>query len=71
MLFPCYNDAETIAGMVVLMNKAIREITDDYEIIVIDDCSTDKNRTVLKELEPKYERLSLIFHEKTGVMEQH
>ncbi|RKY32717.1 MAG: glycosyltransferase family 2 protein [Candidatus Omnitrophota bacterium] len=62
--FPCYNDAGSIASIVVLANKTASEITDDYEIIVIDDCSRDNSRLVLKELKQKFPRLRLIFHEK-------
>jgi len=62
--FPCYNDAGSIASMVVLMDKVARQITDDYEILVIDDGSTDNSRAILKELEPRYSRLRLIFHDK-------
>lgn len=62
--FPCYNDAGSIASMVVLMDKVARESSDDYEIIVIDDGSSDNSRIILKELEPKYPNLKLIFHEK-------
>jgi len=45
--FPCYNDANTIAGLVQMAETALRRITDDYEIIVVDDASTDASATVL------------------------
>lgn len=61
---PCYNDAGSIASMVVLMDKVARTITDDYELIVIDDGSSDPSRLILRELEQRYPRLRLIFHEK-------
>jgi len=50
--------------MVVLMDKVVRSITDDYELLVIDDGSTDTSRLILRELEAKYPKLRLIFHEK-------
>ena len=62
--FPCYNDAGSIASLVVLSDKLLREIADDYEIMVIDDGSRDNSRLILKELEAKYPKLRLIFHEK-------
>lgn len=48
--FPCFNDAGTIASLVVLANKTLQEITTDYEIIVVDDGSTDHSVPVLEEL---------------------
>jgi len=48
--FPCYNDGGTIARVVILANKALQEVVDDYEIIVVDDGSTDQSVGVLEEL---------------------
>ncbi len=61
--FPCYNDAGTIASLVVLTDKTLREVTDDYEIIVIDDGSKDHSREILAELAPKVSRLRVVLHE--------
>jgi glycosyltransferase involved in cell wall biosynthesis len=62
IFFPCYNDAGTIASMVVAADMVARELTDDYEIIVVDDASTDHSRKILNELKIKYNKLRLIFH---------
>jgi len=61
---PCYNDGGTIASMVILMDETCRKLTDDYEIIVVDDGSSDQSRKVLEELKVKYEKLRVILHEK-------
>lgn len=63
IFFPCYNDAGTIASMVVLADETARRITEDYELIVVDDGSRDHSRNILRALEAKYPRLRLIFHE--------
>ncbi len=63
IFFPCYNDGGTIASMVALADETARALTDAYEIIVIDDGSTDHSRAILRSLEPKYPRLRLVFHE--------
>jgi glycosyltransferase involved in cell wall biosynthesis len=62
--FPCYNDAGTIATMVVLTDMSLRTLTDNYEIVVIDDGSSDASRQILRELENRYTCLRLVFHEK-------
>lgn len=63
IFFPCYNDAGTIASLVALADETARALTDAYEIIIIDDGSSDHSRKILKSLESKYPRLRLIFHE--------
>lgn len=60
--FPAYNDAGTIASMVVLADRTLRRLTDDYEIIVVNDGSEDHTAQVLSELEALYPKLRVIHH---------
>ncbi len=65
IFFPCYNDSATIAEMVILAHEVARSITDDFEVIVIDDGSSDSSRLILEELTEQYPgTLKLVFHEK-------
>ncbi len=61
--FPCYNDGGTIASMVALTDLTLKGLTNDYEILVVDDGSSDHSRAILKELEKKYDRLKVTYHE--------
>ena len=63
VFFPAYNDAGTIASMVVLADRTLRELTDDYEVIVVNDGSRDHTAQVLSELQAIYPRLRVIHHE--------
>lgn len=62
VFFPAYNDAGTIASLVVLADRTLRKLTDDYEIIVVNDGSADHTAQVLSELESVYPRLRVIHH---------
>ncbi|HEY7543341.1 MAG TPA: glycosyltransferase family 2 protein [Blastocatellia bacterium] len=62
VFFPAYNDAGTIASMVVLADRTLRQFTNDYEIIVVNDGSADHTAQVLTELESVYPRFRAIHH---------
>jgi glycosyltransferase involved in cell wall biosynthesis len=60
--FPCYNDAKTIGDLVVQADRQLRGLTDDYEIIVVNDGSRDESATVLSALSAQVERLRVVTH---------
>lgn len=64
VFFPCYNDAKSIGRLVENTFSVIKRITTKYEIVVVDDASTDRSRKVLEKLSQKYSKLKLIFHNK-------
>jgi glycosyltransferase involved in cell wall biosynthesis len=60
--FPAYNDAGTISSMVITVLLTLRELTDDYEVIVVNDGSADHTATVLDELARVYPGEVRIIH---------
>ncbi|PYT07022.1 MAG: glycosyltransferase family 2 protein [Acidobacteria bacterium] len=62
VFFPAYNDAGTIASMIVLADRTLRRLTEDYEVIVVNDGSRDHTAQVLSEMESLYPRLRVINH---------
>ena len=61
--FPCYNDAGSIATMVEKAAAALRGVTDDFEVIVIDDGSSDDSVAVLEAMRPRAPYLHIVRHE--------
>jgi glycosyltransferase involved in cell wall biosynthesis len=64
VFFPAYNDAGTITSMVITSLLTLRELTDDHEVIVIDDGSQDHTPQVLDELARVYPDEVCIIHHK-------
>lgn len=60
--FPCYNDAGSIALVIQDAYETIKKITDNFEIIVVDDCSKDEGPKILRRLKKTIPNLKLVFH---------
>lgn len=63
VVIPAYNDESTIAKLVQDTDCLLNEISDDYEIVVINDGSKDNTRSVLEELTKRFKNLRLVHHE--------
>jgi glycosyltransferase involved in cell wall biosynthesis len=62
VFFPALNDGGTIGSMVLMAIKTLKEITHDYEVIVVNDGSTDYTPEVLRELEQDHVNIRVIHH---------
>ena len=61
-VFPAYNDAGTIPSMVICAMRTLPLITDDYEVVVVNDGSRDHTAEVLDELARLYPRHLRVIH---------
>lgn len=64
IVFPCLNDVGTIGSLIHLAENVARRYTDDYEVIVVDDSSSDGSRELLDLLQKEKPFLKVIKHEK-------
>jgi glycosyltransferase involved in cell wall biosynthesis len=61
-VFPAYNDGGTIPSMILTALLALRQVTDDYEIIVTNDGSSDHTALVLNEMAAVYPHELRVIH---------
>lgn len=66
VFFPAYNDASTIPLLVEDAVKTLKKITDNYEVIIVDDGSKDNTAQVADRLSRKYKKVRAIHHDKNN-----
>ncbi len=64
IFFPAYNEEENVTESCMQALKLAKEITDDYEVIIVNDGSTDNTGKILDNLQKKYKYFLPIHHKK-------
>lgn len=64
VFFPAFNDAGSIAELVSVALEILPTMTDDYEVIVVNDGSTDATRDVLDRLASADPNVRVVHHER-------
>ncbi|HZS04933.1 MAG TPA: glycosyltransferase family 2 protein [Blastocatellia bacterium] len=64
VFFPAFNDEGTIGAMVAEALSLLPTLTDDYEVIVVNDGSTDSTPRVLDELARRHSHVRVIHHQR-------
>jgi glycosyltransferase involved in cell wall biosynthesis len=63
VFFPAYNDGGTIASLVIAAVRAASALTPDYEVIVVNDGSTDDTAQILDEMARVYpDHVRIVHH---------
>lgn len=62
--FPFLNDWGTIGSLVLGLDSKLKQISSDYEILIIDDGSDDSAKDILKSLEISFPKVRIITHDK-------
>jgi glycosyltransferase involved in cell wall biosynthesis len=62
VFFPCYNEEKNVPIMVEQAARFLPTIAEKFEIIVVNDGSTDQTAAVTKNLQKKYPQLRLVSH---------
>jgi glycosyltransferase involved in cell wall biosynthesis len=57
VVLPIYNQSNYIEQVIQNVEDILPEITDDYEIIIVDDASTDNTRQIIDQLSNDYVRM--------------
>jgi glycosyltransferase involved in cell wall biosynthesis len=62
VFFPAYNDSGTIASMVIRAVQTASALTPDFEVIVVNDGSSDATAAIADELARTYPRVRVVHH---------
>ncbi len=64
VIVPCYNEEQNITRFRTELISIINKLSDDYEIILVDDGSSDNTLKEMKKLKRISKRIKIVIHEK-------
>ncbi|HET9372683.1 MAG TPA: glycosyltransferase family 2 protein [Vicinamibacterales bacterium] len=64
IFFPAYNDGGTIASLVLTARQAAMQLTPDFEVLIINDGSSDHTPEIADELARQYPEVRVVHHQK-------
>jgi len=59
----CYNEEATIEKVALQLIDVLSQIASHYEIIIVDDCSTDNSKSLVEKLVAEHPQIKAIYHE--------
>ena len=62
VVIPCYNEAENVRAICAAVTAQAEKIVSSHEIVLIDNCSTDGTREIIRELCREDARIRAIFN---------
>jgi glycosyltransferase involved in cell wall biosynthesis len=66
ILVPAYNEEKGLRGAVSSTDSIVKRMFRDYEIIIFDDCSTDRTPEIADQLARKYSKVKVVHNKKNG-----
>jgi glycosyltransferase involved in cell wall biosynthesis len=64
VFFPAYNDSGTIASLVITALQTARRLTNDFEVIIVNDGSADATAAIADELARTYPEVKVVHHQR-------
>ena len=64
IVFPMYNEEDYILRAVRAAREILAEVTPDYQIVIVDDCSTDRTGAIADELAAADPRVTVVHNER-------
>ncbi len=60
IIIPCFNSEKYILENIKKLRKYIKKLNYRYEIILVDDCSSDNTYKIIKKLSQKYKNIKIL-----------
>jgi len=62
IFFPVYNDERTVRRVAEKSISVLREVADEYEVIIVNDCSPDRSGEIAEELVREHPGIVRVIH---------